>query len=115
MAELARSPEWMLRNVVASHRRAPRRLLTRLAKDCKPIRQSVARNPRTPKRTLRAIAADPEPHVRIAAAKNEAIPADVLATLLQDRHERVSEQATNNPKASTLTANPPRRRRQRRS
>ena len=74
MAELARSPEWMLRDMVARHRRAPRRLLTRLAKDCEPIRQSTARNPRTPKRTLSALAADPERHVRIAAASNEAIP-----------------------------------------
>ena len=112
MAELARSPEWMLRDMVARHRRAPRRLLTRLAKDCEPIRQSTARNPRTPKRTLSALAADPERHVRIAAASNEAIPADVLATLLQDRHERVRDQAANNPKASTLAANPPRRGRQ---
>ena len=114
MAQLARSPEWMLRDMVAGHRRAPRRLLTRLAKDCKPIRQSTARNPRTPMRTLRALAADPEPHVRIAAAKNEAIPADVLATLLQDRDERVREQAANNPTESTLAATPPRRHRQQR-
>lgn len=100
LAQLARSPEWMVRDVVAVHRRAPRRALTRLAKDCKPIRQSTAHNPRTPKRTLRGLAADPEPHVRIAAASNEAIPADVLATLLQDRHERVREHAANNPRAS---------------
>ena len=114
MAQLARSSEWMLRDVVAGHRRAPRRLLTRLAKDCEPIRQSTARNPRTPKRTLSALAADPERHVRIAAASNAAIPADLLATLLQDRHNLVRDQAANNPKASTLTANPPRRRRQQR-
>ncbi|MDE0664828.1 MAG: hypothetical protein F4X11_16060 [Acidobacteria bacterium] len=100
LARLARSPEWMVRDVVAVHRRAPRRALTRLAKDCKAIRQATAGNPRTPKRTLRGLAADPEPHVRIAAASNEAIPADVLATLLQDGHERVREHAANNPRAS---------------
>ena len=93
MAQLARSSEWTVREVVAGHRRAPRRVLARLARDCKPIRQSTARNPSTPKRTLRTLAVDPEPHVRIAAASNEVIPADLLATLRQDRDERVREHA----------------------
>ncbi len=98
LAQLARSPEWTLRNTAAGHPRAPRRLLARLARDCKQIRQTTARNPRTPKRTLRALAADPEPHVRIAAAENKATPANTLAALCEDRHHLVREHAANNPK-----------------
>ena len=98
LAQLARSPEWTLRNTAAGHPRAPRRLLARLARDCKQIRQTTARNPRTPKRTLRALAADPEPHVRIAAADNQTTPTNTLATLLEDRHHLVRDHAANNPK-----------------